>query len=130
MEILHYEFMRNALMAAVLVNIACGIVGTYVVIKKMVFISGGISHATFGGIGLGYFLGINPIIAAIPFSILCALGLELLAEGLKLAKIRLLEYFGQWGWHLGLYLLILPLVMPRTFLVIYLEIFLLFLPLI
>ncbi|PIU28162.1 MAG: hypothetical protein COT09_06120, partial [Candidatus Hydromicrobium americanum] len=49
MGIFQYEFMRNAVIAAVLVNIACGIVGTYVVIKKIVFVSGGISHAAFGG---------------------------------------------------------------------------------
>ena len=52
-EALHYEFMRNALLAAVLVSIACGMVGTFVVIKRIVFISGGITHAAFGGIGLG-----------------------------------------------------------------------------
>ncbi len=64
-EILQYEFMRNALLAAILVSIACGIVGTFVVVKKIVFISGGITHAAFGGIGLGYFLGINPILTAL-----------------------------------------------------------------
>ncbi|MBM3705211.1 MAG: metal ABC transporter permease, partial [Actinobacteria bacterium] len=47
MGIFQYEFARNALIAAVLVNIACGIVGTYVIVKKIVFISGGISHAAF-----------------------------------------------------------------------------------
>jgi zinc transport system permease protein len=70
--ILEYSFMQNAFMAAILVSVACGLVGTYVVIKRIVFISGGISHAAFGGIGLGYFLGINPILAAIPFSIISA----------------------------------------------------------
>ena len=84
MEILQYEFMRNALIAAVLVNIACGIVGTYVVIKKIVFISGGISHAAFGGIGLGYFLGTNPIIVAIPFSMLSAIVIGLIGRRSRL----------------------------------------------
>jgi len=79
-EILQYEFMRNALIAAVLVSIACGIVGTFVVIKRIVFISGGITHAAFGGIGLGYFLGINPVLAAIPFSILSAMGIGLISK--------------------------------------------------
>ncbi|GBE55546.1 manganese transport system membrane protein MntB [archaeon BMS3Bbin15] len=67
-----YEFMRNALIAAVLAGVTCGIIGTYVVIKRIVFLSGGIPHATFGGIGLGYLLGINPILTAIPFSVLSA----------------------------------------------------------
>ena len=68
-EIFQYGFMRNALTAGVLVSIACGIIGTYVVINRIVFLSGGIAHAAYGGIGLGYFLGINPVIGAIVFSI-------------------------------------------------------------
>jgi len=63
--ILQYEFMRNALIAGVLASVACGIVGSYVVAKRLVFIGGGISHASFGGIGLGYLLGINPIFLGI-----------------------------------------------------------------
>lgn len=72
-EILQYEFMINALAAALLSAIACGIVGVYVVVKRIVFISGGISHASFGGIGLGYFLGISPVLSVIPFGIASAL---------------------------------------------------------
>ncbi len=79
-EILQYEFMKNALIASVLVSVACGIVGTYVVINRIVFISGGISHAAFGGIGLGYLLGVNPILAAVPFCIASALGIGLISE--------------------------------------------------
>jgi len=86
MGIFQYEFIRNAVIAAVLVNIACGIVGTYVVIKKIVFISGGISHAAFGGIGLGYLLGINPIVAAIPFSLLSAITIGLISKRSKLSE--------------------------------------------
>lgn len=72
--------MRNAVAAAVLVSIACGIVGTYVVVKRIVFVSGGISHAAFGGIGLGYLLGANPILVAIPFSLLSALGIGMISK--------------------------------------------------
>ncbi len=86
MEIFQYEFIRNAIIAAVLVNITCGIVGTYVVVKKLVFISGGISHAAFGGIGLGYFLGINPIVAAVPFSLLSAIAIGLISKRSKLSE--------------------------------------------
>ncbi len=52
-DVLQYDFMRYALVAGILASIACGIIGTYVVTKRIVFISGGISHAAFGGIGLG-----------------------------------------------------------------------------
>jgi len=83
MGILHYEFVRNAVIASILVGIACGIVGSLVVVKRIVFISGGISHAAFGGIGIGLFLGFNPVIAAIPFSILSAL----LIGALKRARV-------------------------------------------
>ncbi|MBU7013916.1 MAG: metal ABC transporter permease [Theionarchaea archaeon] len=79
-EILEYEFMRNALAAAALVSIACGVVGTFVVIRKIVFISGGIAHAAFGGIGLGYLVGISPIVAAIPFSVMSAVGIGMLSK--------------------------------------------------
>jgi len=75
LDALQYEFMRNALMAGLLAAVACGIVGVYVVVKKIVFISGGIAHASFGGIGLGYFLGINPIIGALFFSLASGLAI-------------------------------------------------------
>jgi zinc transport system permease protein len=75
LEIFQYGFMRNALAAGVLVSFACGIIGTYVVINRIVFLSGGIAHAAYGGIGLGYFLGINPIIGAIVFSLGASLGM-------------------------------------------------------
>ena len=54
-EALQFDFMRNALLAGVFVSIACGVIGTFVVIKRIVFISGGIAHAAYGGIGLGYY---------------------------------------------------------------------------
>jgi zinc transport system permease protein len=75
LEALQYEFMRNALMAGLLAAVACGIVGVYVVVKRIVFISGGIAHASFGGIGLGYFFSINPIIGALVFSLASGLAI-------------------------------------------------------
>jgi zinc transport system permease protein len=74
-EALQFSFMRNALMAGVLVSIACGVIGTFVVIKRIVFVSGGIAHAAYGGIGLGYYLDINPVLGAIVFSLAAALGM-------------------------------------------------------
>jgi zinc transport system permease protein len=74
-EAFQFTFMRNALAAGLLVSVACGIIGTYVVVNRIVFISGGIAHAAYGGIGLGYFLNINPIFGAIGFSLAAALGM-------------------------------------------------------
>ncbi|MBO7300174.1 MAG: metal ABC transporter permease [Tidjanibacter sp.] len=71
-----YSFLREALLAAILSGIACGIVGTYVVSRRMVFLSGGITHASFGGIGIAYHFGFNPIGGAMIFAILSALGIE------------------------------------------------------
>jgi zinc transport system permease protein len=71
-SIFSYDFMMNAIYASILASIVCGIVGTYVVVKRIVFISGGISHTAYGGIGLGYFMGFNPLYGAIGFSILTA----------------------------------------------------------
>lgn len=63
--ILNYNFMQYALLAALLASIVSGVIGTIIVEKKLVSMSGGIAHASFGGIGLGYFLGIEPILGGI-----------------------------------------------------------------
>lgn len=86
LEVLQYEFMRNALIAGLLAAVACGIIGVYVVVKRVVFISGGIAHASFGGIGLGYLLGINPVLGAMFFAIASALGMGLVTKRTRLPE--------------------------------------------
>ncbi|RHJ92117.1 metal ABC transporter permease [Parabacteroides bouchesdurhonensis] len=76
MELFQYTFFQNALLGSLLTAIVCGIVGTYIVSRRLVFISGGITHASFGGLGLGFYLGMNPIIMAMLFSVLSAFGVE------------------------------------------------------
>jgi zinc transport system permease protein len=68
-EALQFEFMRNALLAGVLVSIVCGVLGTLVVVNRIVFISGGIAHAAYGGIGLAFYFGISPAMGAALFSL-------------------------------------------------------------
>ena len=75
-ELFTYGFFRNAFLSALLMSVACGIIGTYIVSRRMVFISGGITHASFGGVGLGYFLGIPPLAGAAVFAVLAALATE------------------------------------------------------
>lgn len=75
-SIFEYEFLTNTILAAVFAAISCGLIGTYIVTRRMVFVSGGLAHASFGGIGIGYFAGINPILGAAIFSVLAALGIE------------------------------------------------------
>jgi len=72
-EALHYEFIRNALIAGLLTSIACGIIGSLVVVNRIVFISGGIAHAAYGGIGIALFLGISPLVGAGLFSVLISM---------------------------------------------------------
>jgi zinc transport system permease protein len=71
-EALQFEFMQNALIAGLLASVICGIMGTLVVVNRMVFLSGGIAHAAFGGIGLAFFLGWNYLVGTIAFSIMAA----------------------------------------------------------
>jgi len=83
LEALQFDFMRHAIAAGILVSIACGIVGTLVVVNRVVFISGGIAHAAYGGIGIGYFFGINPLVGAIFFTFFSALGMGFLQRRIR-----------------------------------------------
>lgn len=69
LESLQFDFMQHALLSGILVSIACGIVGTLVVVNRIVFISGGIAHAAYGGIGLAFYLGLSPSLGAALFSV-------------------------------------------------------------
>ena len=102
--IIGYEFMRNAIIAALLASIACGIVGVYVVVKRIVFISGGIAHAAFGGICLGYFLGLNPVLAVIPFSIASALSMGVVSRRTKIPEDTAIGILWATGMALGIIL--------------------------
>jgi zinc transport system permease protein len=101
-NIFQYQFMQRAFIAAVLVSIACGIVGTYVVIKRIVSLSGAISHAAFGGVGLGYFLGINPVLAAIPFSIVSAMGIGTIRNRVKVSEDTAIGILWSLGMAIGI----------------------------
>lgn len=71
-EALQFEFMQNALLAGLLASVICGIIGTLVVVNRIVFLSGGIAHAAFGGIGLAFFFGWHYMIGTIGFSLMAA----------------------------------------------------------
>lgn len=79
MELLSYDFFRNALIGIVLISIASAVIGTYIVSRRLVSISGGVTHACFGGLGLGYFLGWNPLVGAALFAIASSLGVQWMA---------------------------------------------------
>ena len=75
-DLVRYGYLNHALAACVLSGITCGVIGTYVVCRRMVFLAGGITHASFGGLGIAFYLGINPILGAMVFAVLSALGIE------------------------------------------------------
>ena len=76
-DILQYNYLSNALIACILSGVTCGIIGTYIVARRMVFLCGGITHASFGGLGIALYLNANPILGATIFAIISALGIEL-----------------------------------------------------
>ncbi len=96
-SIFQYEFILKGLLGAVFASLTAGLAGTYIVSRRMVFLSGGITHASFGGIGIGYFAGINPVVGAAVFSIISALGVEYLSVRQKIREdsaIGILWAFG------------------------------------
>lgn len=79
-DLLSYVFMQHAFLAAALASVVCGIIGSYIIVRRMTAISGGISHATFGGVGLGYLLGFSPIAGAAGFAVSAAVVMGILKE--------------------------------------------------
>ena len=101
-ELLQYKFITNSLLAGILSSISCGIIGTYIVTRRMVFLSGGITHASFGGIGIGYFLGFNPIISAAIFGVLSALGIEFISNKSEIREDSVIGILWSFGMAVGI----------------------------
>ncbi|NLW74455.1 MAG: metal ABC transporter permease [Clostridiales bacterium] len=78
--IFEYQFLQRALLACLLASIVCGIIGIVIIEKKLVMMCGGIAHASYGGVGLGFWLGFEPILGAFAFSLLAALGIGYLSR--------------------------------------------------
>jgi zinc transport system permease protein len=72
LEALGFEFMRNAAMAGLMAGLICGIMGTLVVVNRVVFLSGGIAHAAYGGIGLSFFMGWSFLVSTMGFALAAA----------------------------------------------------------
>ncbi len=101
-NIFQYEFIVKGLLGAIFASITAGLAGTYIVSKRMVFLSGGITHASFGGIGIGYFIGINPVIGAAVFGILSALGVEYLSVKQKIREDSAIGILWAFGMAVGI----------------------------
>lgn len=101
-NIFQYGFIVKGLLGVVFASITAGIIGTYIVTKRMVFLGGGITHASFGGIGIGYFIGINPIAGAAVFGILSALGIEYLSVRQKIREDSAIGILWAFGMAIGI----------------------------
>jgi zinc transport system permease protein len=85
-NIFEYSFVVRSILGALFASITAGLAGTYIVSRRLVFLSGGITHASFGGIGLGYYLGINPVVGAAVFGLGSAMGMEYLSARGKMRE--------------------------------------------
>jgi zinc transport system permease protein len=101
-ELLSYGFLLKALISSLLMSVTCGIIGTYIVSRRMVFISGGITHASFGGVGIGYFFGFQPLAGAAIFAILAALTTESLTRRKVIRNDSIIAIMWSLGMALGI----------------------------
>ena len=79
-NIFEYDFLTNAFIASILSGITCGIVGSYIVTRRIVFLSSGITHASFGGLGIALYAGIDPLLGALSFASISSIGTEFAAR--------------------------------------------------
>lgn len=101
LQVLQQEFMQNAVLAGLLVSIASGIIGTFVVVNRTVFIAGGIAHAAYGGVGMGFFFRFNPVWGALGFSLLAALGMGVVQRKTQLRQDTVIGMMWAIGMAIG-----------------------------
>ncbi len=101
-SLFEYTFVVKSLLGALFASITAGIVGTYIVSRRMVFLSGGITHASFGGIGLGYYLGVNPVAGAALFGLSSALGIEYLSDKGRMREDSAIGILWAFGMAVGI----------------------------
>jgi zinc transport system permease protein len=101
-ELFEYGFFRNAFGAALLMAISCGIIGTYIVARRMVFISGGITHASFGGVGISYYFGWPPMAGAAVFALIAAITTENLTRKKIIRNDSLIAVMWSLGMAIGI----------------------------
>lgn len=101
-SILQYEFFRNALYGVTIISIAAAVIGTYIVTRRLVAISGGITHACFGGLGLGYFLGVSPVLTAAVFAIGSSVGVEWLSRNQRMREDSAIAVIWALGMAVGI----------------------------
>ena len=101
-EALSFQFFQNALLVAVLASIAAGVIGTYIVVKRMSLISGSIAHSAFGGLGIGYYFAFNPLIGGVIFSLISAISIAFMRKDAQGRLDTLLSFLWATGMAIGL----------------------------
>ncbi len=100
-DILTYDFMQRALLACILSGISCGIAGSYIVARRMVFLSGGITHASFGGLGIALYAGFNPTLGALVFATMSSVGIEFASRQGKIREDSAIGIMWSLGMAIG-----------------------------
>ena len=114
MEIFDYDFFRNALTGVILTSIASAVIGTYIVTRRLVSISGGVTHACFGGLGLGYYLGWNPLFGAALFAIASSLGVQWMSSRHRVREDSAIAVIWALGMAIGtLFIFLTPGYVPE-----------------
>ena len=68
-----HAFLQTAVIAGLLASLGCGVVGTYVVVKRIAFLAGGIAHSVLGGMGAALYYGVDPLAGALAAAVIAAL---------------------------------------------------------
>lgn len=105
LEALQFEFMRNALLAGLIVSVTCGVIGTFVVVNRIVFLAGGIAHAAYGGIGIAFFFGLPYMLGTLGFSLLVAMVMAALTLKMRSRADTIIGVLWAIGMALGVILL-------------------------
>jgi zinc transport system permease protein len=79
LDILQFTFIQNALLAAVMVSIIAGVIGSLILVNKMTFLTGGIAHSSYGGIGLAIYFGLPIFLGASVFAVISAIIIALIS---------------------------------------------------
>ncbi len=99
---LHYTFILTAIIATLLTGLLSGVLGPIVMEKRLTMISGGMAHIAFGGIGLGYYLGIDPLLSGICFTALVSIILAANESRLSNLQDGYIAMFWALGMSLGI----------------------------
>ncbi len=113
-QLLDYTFFQYAIIGVVLISISSAVIGSYIITRRLVAISGGVTHACFGGLGLGYFLGINPVVMASVFAVASSLGVEWASSRFKLREDSAIAVIWAVGMAIGvLFVFLTPGYVPE-----------------